>query len=403
MESGVDRLVAAGATVVREPYAVDEGGEDDQTICTFAGPTTTTSSSSFSPVTPRRMLLEEVARASNVATTRFPPRERSDVSRHSSAALRPRGRSRSPSRTCRARCHTGRSGVGWATLEEACPRRARDPRAAPSRRACDGSAPSTVQARGPLDAEGSTTFSPRRRADGVPAGLLAGEIRPGRARGGDGRRRRARVVDAHQEVRRAAMLAGDLGTVAAAASEARAAALTQFRLSPMTPVQPMLAQSATDLPAAFDRIDPAAVEWKLDGARIQVHRLGDEVRVHAEPGRGDRSRSGDRRVDTRRAIGGGRARLGGDRPAPRRAPASVRRHDEPVRKPEPARPASSAPRSRSARSSSTCSTSTARTSSTCPPPNGSPPSRSGFPPSAALAADRDPRRRRGRGLPGTCP
>ena len=34
-----DRLVAAGATVVREPYAVDEGGEDDQgTICTFADP-----------------------------------------------------------------------------------------------------------------------------------------------------------------------------------------------------------------------------------------------------------------------------------------------------------------------------------------------------------------------------
>ena len=41
----------------------------------------------------------------------------------------------------------------------------------------------------------------------------------------------------------------------------------------------MLAQSAEDVPAAFERIRPAAVEWKIDGARIQVHRLGDEVRV----------------------------------------------------------------------------------------------------------------------------
>ncbi len=41
----------------------------------------------------------------------------------------------------------------------------------------------------------------------------------------------------------------------------------------------MLAQSAEDVPSALARISPAAVEWKLDGARIQVHRLGDEVRA----------------------------------------------------------------------------------------------------------------------------
>jgi DNA ligase-1 len=41
----------------------------------------------------------------------------------------------------------------------------------------------------------------------------------------------------------------------------------------------MLAQTAQDVPAAFERIRPAAVEWKLDGARIQIHRLGDEIRV----------------------------------------------------------------------------------------------------------------------------
>jgi DNA ligase 1 len=67
--------------------------------------------------------------------------------------------------------------------------------------------------------------------------------------------------------------------VAAAAIEGGSAALARFRLSLLTPVQPMLAQSAEDVAAAFERIRPAAVEWKLDGARIQIHRLGDEVRV----------------------------------------------------------------------------------------------------------------------------
>jgi ATP-dependent DNA ligase I len=81
------------------------------------------------------------------------------------------------------------------------------------------------------------------------------------------------------EVRRAAMVAGDLGAVAATAIGEGSAALARFRLSLLTPLQPMLAQSAEDVRAAFERIRPAAVEWKLDGARIQVHRLGYEVRV----------------------------------------------------------------------------------------------------------------------------
>src|SRR5918992_1359269 len=41
----------------------------------------------------------------------------------------------------------------------------------------------------------------------------------------------------------------------------------------------MLAQSAADLDAALARISPAIVEWKLDGARLQVHRSGSEVRA----------------------------------------------------------------------------------------------------------------------------
>jgi DNA ligase-1 len=117
------------------------------------------------------------------------------------------------------------------------------------------------------------------REQGFLRGLLMGEIRQGALEGVmvDAVSRAADVPLA--EVRRAAMLAGDLGAVAAAAIEGGSAALARFRLSLLTPVQPMLAQSAEDVAAAFERIRPAAVEWKLDGARIQIHRLGDEVRV----------------------------------------------------------------------------------------------------------------------------
>jgi DNA ligase-1 len=81
------------------------------------------------------------------------------------------------------------------------------------------------------------------------------------------------------DVRRAAMLTGDLGATATAAIEGGSAALARFRLSLLTALQPMLAQSAEDVPSALARISPAVVEWKLDGARIQVHRLGSEVRA----------------------------------------------------------------------------------------------------------------------------
>jgi DNA ligase-1 len=109
--------------------------------------------------------------------------------------------------------------------------------------------------------------------------LLLGEVRQGALEGVmvDAVARAAGVPAA--EVRRAAMLAGDLGAVAAAAIEGGSEALARFRLSVLSPVQPMLAQSAADVPAAFARIRPAAVEWKLDGARLQVHRQGDDVRA----------------------------------------------------------------------------------------------------------------------------
>ena len=82
-------------------------------------------------------------------------------------------------------------------------------------------------------------------------------------------------------LRRAAMLAGDLGRAATVALTEGRPGLEAIGLTVMQPVQPMLASTAADVTTALEDIGdgPVAVEWKLDGARIQVHRDGDEVRV----------------------------------------------------------------------------------------------------------------------------
>jgi DNA ligase 1 len=109
-------------------------------------------------------------------------------------------------------------------------------------------------------------------------GLLLGELRQGALAGVmvEAVARAARIPAAR--VRRAVMLAGELGPVAAAAIGAGEDGLSSFGLTVLSPVQPMLAQTGDDLDDALARISPAAVEWKLDGARLQVHRDGDEVR-----------------------------------------------------------------------------------------------------------------------------
>jgi DNA ligase-1 len=81
-------------------------------------------------------------------------------------------------------------------------------------------------------------------------------------------------------VRRAAMLRGDLAAVAAAVLHDGAAALDAVRLEVGRPVKPMLAQTAASTDDALARLGGEAVlEWKLDGARIQIHRAGDQVGV----------------------------------------------------------------------------------------------------------------------------
>jgi DNA ligase-1 len=84
---------------------------------------------------------------------------------------------------------------------------------------------------------------------------------------------------ASSAVRQAAMFAPNLGAVARAALEEPASGLARFSLRLLSPVAPMLASPADDVEEAIERLGEAAFEYKLDGARIQVHRDGEEVRV----------------------------------------------------------------------------------------------------------------------------
>ncbi|WP_236981672.1 MULTISPECIES: ATP-dependent DNA ligase [Mycobacterium] len=80
-------------------------------------------------------------------------------------------------------------------------------------------------------------------------------------------------------VQRAAMLGGDLPAVAAAALSG--ASLDAFTLRVGRPVGPMLAQTAGDVADALQRHGGSAIfEAKLDGARVQIHRSGDQVTVY---------------------------------------------------------------------------------------------------------------------------
>jgi DNA ligase-1 len=82
-------------------------------------------------------------------------------------------------------------------------------------------------------------------------------------------------------VRRAAMYAPDLGAVARAAVLGGTAALDAFQLDTLSPVAPMLAQTAVDVGVALRLLaGDVAFEWKMDGARVQAHRAGDDVRVY---------------------------------------------------------------------------------------------------------------------------
>ncbi len=176
----------------------------------------------------------------------------------------------------------GTVGVGWAALKEL-PSPADDPAlellevdAAISRIASVSGAGSQARRREELAALFGRATEEEQR---FLVALFLGELRQGALEGVmSAAVAKAAGVPA-DDVRRAAMLAGDLAEVAVAAVRDGLQGLARFTLTPLRPVQPMLAQTASDLEDAFVRIRPAAVEWKLDGARIQVHRSGNEVRA----------------------------------------------------------------------------------------------------------------------------
>ncbi len=118
-----------------------------------------------------------------------------------------------------------------------------------------------------------------RDEQGFLVRLVHGELRQGAQEGV--------MVDAvasaasapSRAVRRALMLAGDLGEVATSALEGGEEALARFGLRLHRPIKPMLAQSADSPSAALERAGTAAFEYKLDGARVQVHKAGGTVCV----------------------------------------------------------------------------------------------------------------------------
>ena len=112
--------------------------------------------------------------------------------------------------------------------------------------------------------------------------LLVGELRQGALAGV--------MVDAIAaasgipvaQVRRAAMYSGSLGEIARVARMEGAAGLGRFQLQLFSPVAPMLAQTAADVDEALKELggDEIAMEWKLDGARVQAHKDGEKVRLY---------------------------------------------------------------------------------------------------------------------------
>ena len=109
--------------------------------------------------------------------------------------------------------------------------------------------------------------------------LLSGELHQGALEGvmTEAIARAAEVPSA--EVRRALMLSGSMTTVAETALAQGSGGLRGFGLQVGRPIGPMLASSAATIKDALAKITPAAVEWKMDGIRVQVHLLGGQVRL----------------------------------------------------------------------------------------------------------------------------
>ena len=109
--------------------------------------------------------------------------------------------------------------------------------------------------------------------------LLSGELRQGAQEGVLAEAIAKAAGVSADSVRQAAMLCGDLAEVAFAALVEGAPALSRYAIELFRPVEPMLASPAESVSDAIAAFGEAAFELKLDGARIQVHKSRQDVRV----------------------------------------------------------------------------------------------------------------------------
>jgi DNA ligase-1 len=174
----------------------------------------------------------------------------------------------------------GRLGVGWASLAEV-PAPATDPTVttvdvddALARLAAMSGAGSQRDRAATLGSLLGRATSEEQR---FLRSAILGEMRIGANDGvlADAIAKAAGVAGA--TFRRAAMLLGDLGVAGARAL--RGEPLDAIGLTPGVGVLPMLAATSTSVTEALADVGPASVEWKLDGARVQIHRQGSIVRV----------------------------------------------------------------------------------------------------------------------------
>ncbi|MFD7811488.1 ATP-dependent DNA ligase [Streptomyces sp. NPDC059785] len=177
----------------------------------------------------------------------------------------------------------GRLGIGWKTLGspvEPAPHPSLTVRETDARLtalgAVSGSGAQAERARLVGELMGAATEQEQR----FLRGLLTGEVRQGAldALAAEGLAQATGAPPA--DVRRAVMLAGSLQTVARALLAEGPEALAEFRLTVGRPVHPMLAQTAGSVSEAVGKLGACAVEEKLDGIRVQVHRDGADVRIY---------------------------------------------------------------------------------------------------------------------------
>ena len=116
-------------------------------------------------------------------------------------------------------------------------------------------------------------------------GLLLGELRQGALEGVMAEAIAAAADVPPADVRRASMLAGGLAAVASAALTTGRAELDRFKLTLYEPLEPMLASPAKDVDVALTALGAAVLEYKLDGARVQIHKGPSGVRVFSRTGR----------------------------------------------------------------------------------------------------------------------